>query len=103
MPDERDDAAENEEVQEAQRTLAAIPEYDWLTRSTQPWFSVSEIAPQMGVSKEAVRGWCERGEIQHATLYTQQVGWRMPRSGLLMFFAARVRAGEQRDGQQSAG
>ncbi len=95
MPDE---TVENEEIQAAQQALVAIPEYDWLTRSSQPWFTVAEVAPQMGVSKETVRGWCESGQIKHATLYQQQVGWRMPRSGLLVFFAQRVR-----DSQQNAG
>jgi hypothetical protein len=95
MPDE---ASDLEAIQEAQRLLATIPEYDWLTQSTQPWFTVAEVAPHMSVSKETVRGWCEAGQIKHATLYQQQVGWRMPRSGLALFFAERVR-----ERQQSAG
>lgn len=93
MPDEN-----SEEVQESQQTLEAIPEYDWLTRSEQQWFTVSEVAPHMAVSKETVRDWCETGQIKHATLYKQQVGWRMPRSGLMLFFAKRVREREQHVG-----
>lgn len=93
-----DDTGEIAEVQAAQLELATIPEYDWLTQSDEPWFTVAQVAPHMGVSKETVRGWCENGHIKHATLYQQQVGWRMPRSGLLLFFARRVR-----EGQQSAG
>ena len=101
MPD-RPDETDLEAIAEAQRLLASIPEYHWLTQSDQAWFTVAEVAPNMAVSKETVRGWCEAGQIKHATLYQQQVGWRMPRSGLLLFFAERVRE-RQQPGQQHAG
>lgn len=87
MPDD------SNEVRAAERVLHAIPEYDWLSRSGQQWYTVSEVAPQMAVSKEMVRAWCERGQIVGAVLYGQQIGWRMPRSGLLLFFAEIVHGG----------
>lgn len=89
MPDQ----SENAEVRAAEQQLQAIPEYDWIARSGQQWFTVSEVATAMAVGKEAVRGWCERGLIAGAVMYGQQIGWRMPRSGLLLYLADLVRSG----------
>lgn len=98
MPDKPDagsgnDAQEAQDVREATQALAPFPEYDWLTKSGTQWYTVAEVADQLAISKEAVRGWCERGLIVPANLYGQQIGWRLSRSGLLVFFARIVRGG----------
>lgn len=72
-------------------TLNAIPEYDWLTKSAQSWWTVAEVSLHTGVSHETVRSRCESGEIPGAIQYDRPVGWRMPRSGLLAFYAERYR------------
>lgn len=84
---------ETDEVREAERILQTTPEYDWLARSGQQWYTVAEVATAMAVSKNMVRSWCERGQIAGAVIYGQQIGWRLPRSGLLLFFAEIVRGG----------
>lgn len=84
---------EADAVREAERILQATPEYDWLARSGQQWYTVAEVATAVAVSKALVRAWCERGQIAGAVLYGQQIGWRLPRSGLLLFFAEIVRGG----------
>lgn len=91
MPD-----GENADVQEAERWLGAIPEYDWLTTSGQQWHTAAEVSEHIAVAKDAIRRWCERGQIAGAVLYGQQIGWRMPRSGLLLHFARMARGGAGR-------
>lgn len=93
MPDQPDDGISGEELREAEQTLGGIPEYAWLTQSGTQWYTVAEVAEAMNVGKDVVRRWCERGQIANAVMYGQQIGWRMPRSGLLLFFAEIVRGG----------
>jgi len=81
------------DVQRALSTLRPIPEYAWLVDSEQPWYSVSEVSERTGIGEGGVRGWCERGLIPGAVLYGRQQGWRMPRSGLLLYFASLQRGG----------
>ena len=81
MPDEAT-------IEAALRLLSEIPEYHWLTATTgRQWWSVSEVAAYMGVTDDTVRAWAKRGDIPGAVLYQQQVGWRLPRSGLAVYFA----------------
>lgn len=82
MPDE-------EELRVAEQQLAGFPEYDWLRLSNTLWWTVSEVAEHLGVGRDVVRAWCERHEVPGAVLYAPQVGWRMPRSGLVVFCAKR--------------
>lgn len=86
-----------EELQAAEARLAERPEYDWLVGDARKaWYQVAEVARGAGVSRDTVRNWCERGLIPGAVNY--DVGWRMPRSGLVEFFAR-----QQRGGTASAG
>ncbi len=77
----------DDEIREGEQVLAQFPEYRWLTSSGLQWWTVSEVADHLGVGKDVVRGWCERQEIPGAVLYGQQIGWRMPRSGLIVYCA----------------
>lgn len=80
---------------EALAILSAIPEYDWLTKSDTPWWTVEQVAAHSGVSKDVVRSRAESGEIPGAILYERPVGWRLPRSGLLAFYSERYRRQRQ--------
>jgi hypothetical protein len=80
----------DEELREAERVLAAYPEYRWLMGAdgvSKQWWSVADVAAQLDLTADVVRAWCQRGEIPGAVLYEKQVGWRMPRSGLVVYFA----------------
>lgn len=80
----------------AEALLDAIPEYHWLTRSDAPIWRVQQVAGPLGVTEHIVRNWCEGGLIRGAIKYdASQVGWRIPRSGLLVFLAARMQGGAQ--------
>jgi excisionase family DNA binding protein len=76
-----------EELAQAEATLRQWPEYDWLTRTDTQWFRIGEVADQLGMSRETVRAMCERRDIPGAVLYGQQLGWRVPRSGLMRHLA----------------
>jgi hypothetical protein len=77
-------------VEQAQEILTKIPEYAWLTASSELWFTTGEVAAALRTSPATVRSWCERGAIAGASDYGGRIGWRMPRSGLLLYFAATV-------------
>jgi hypothetical protein len=82
---------EDTEMQAALNELRSIPEFGWIVSDVKPWYTVSEVAELAGVSRDVVRGWIEQHLIRGATLYSAQVGWRMPRSGLAIHFAESVR------------
>jgi hypothetical protein len=75
----------------AEAMLRTIPEYDWLTKSNKLFWRSSEIAEIFGIDSRTVIEWCTSGLIEGATGFGEKLGWRMPRSGLLLFFAERVR------------
>lgn len=83
-----------EELQRAEALLALRPEFAWLTGNGATWFNVSEVANGSGVARPTVTAWCERGLIPGA-IYYEGVGWRMPRSGLLEYFAGLQRGQSQ--------
>lgn len=83
-----------EDLQRAEALLAARPEFAWLTGSKGVWFNVSQVAAGAGVARQTVDGWSERGLIPGA-IYYEGVGWRMPRSGLLEYFAGLQRGQAQ--------
>lgn len=106
MPDHPDDGTQginSEELRAAEQTLRAIPEYAWLAESGQQWYTVAEVAEAMSIGKDVIRRWCERGLIANAVMYGQQIGWRLPRSGLLLFFATIVRGGGRLNALNSDG
>jgi hypothetical protein len=75
-------------VEQAQAILARIPEYAWLTSGNEQWYSPGEVAAAMGINAATVRLWCDRGDVVGAINYGGRMGWKLPRSGLLLYFAA---------------
>lgn len=78
-------------VQEAEEILRGIPEYSWIVESDQSFWRTGDILQAMGISAGTIIQWCKDGLIDGATNFGGALGWRMPRSGLLLFFAARVK------------
>ncbi len=70
---------------EAEGILAQLPEFAWLTGNQKSWWTVAEVAENLGIGPSAVRGWAEQGLIPGAVLYSKQLGWRIPRSGLVQY------------------
>lgn len=75
-----------EELKAAESALAQRPEYGWLISTGAQWFNASEVSRGAGVSRNTVRDWCEGGKIPGALFYGPELGWRIPRSGLVEFF-----------------
>jgi hypothetical protein len=83
-------------MQEFERAVAARPEYAWVFAG-DGWFNVAEIARGLGVSRKIVTDWCRDSAFPGALYYGDNVGYRIPRSGLIEFLAKRL------SGQQNAG
>ena len=86
-----------EELQAAEQLLAQWPEYACLTdeRGAKSWYNVAEIARGAGVSRDTARDWCEKGAIPGAIYYGPDIGWRVPRSGLIEYLAGLQRRQHQ--------
>jgi hypothetical protein len=84
----------SDEVARAEAMLSRVPEFAPLVGDGRPFWKTGEVAGLLGVTDHIVRGWCESGQIRGATKYDQNVGWRIPRSGLLVFLATR-QSGQQ--------
>ncbi|HEX9413779.1 MAG TPA: helix-turn-helix domain-containing protein [Ktedonobacterales bacterium] len=82
-----------DDLAEAEAVLRQWPEYAWLTESGVQWYRVGDVADHLGMSRETMRAMCERGAIPGAVNYGQQLGWRIPRSGLLRYLAGLARGG----------
>jgi hypothetical protein len=80
-------------IADAEAILRPIPEYDWLVRSGKQFWKGSEIAEVFGIDSRKVAEWCAEGLIRGATEFGEKLGWRIPRSGLVLFFAERIRQG----------
>jgi len=73
---------------EALAYLNQYPEFDWLTKADkQKWFKIDEVSGPLQIGDGFVRNACDRGDIDGAINYGPGLGWRMPRRGLLLFFA----------------
>ena len=79
-----------EEWQQAETLLRRYPEYRPITESEKPFYTTSEAGDLLGLSDHVMRATCKRGEIHGAVEY-RGAGWRIPRSGLLVFCAQRLR------------
>lgn len=88
-----DEAMRRLRIAEAEAILRPIPEYDWLVRAGKQFWKGSEIAEVFGIDSRKVAEWCAAGLIVGATEFGEKLGWRIPRSGLLLFFAERVKLG----------
>lgn len=70
----------------ASRQLGRIPEYRWLFGEDAPdWWTTDLIAQHMGVSKKTVYTWAK--DIIGARPAEGKAGYRIPRSGLLIYLA----------------
>lgn len=72
----------------AETYLKQFPEFNWLTNADPDhWFKVNEVADPLRIGESFVRNAADRGEIDGAINYGPGLGWRLPRRGLLIFFA----------------
>lgn len=75
-----------EQLAQAESALRLRPEFTWLTGDLASWRNVSDVAAGAGVTRATVNKWCEEGLIPGA-IYYEGIGWRIPRSGLIEYFA----------------
>lgn len=87
----------DQNLQDAEKVLGQIPEYSWLVQSGQQWWTVAEVSEHLNVGRDVIRRWAEQGSIAGAVLYGVQLGWRLPRSGLILHLARLVRGGSAKD------
>lgn len=71
----------------AQKLLDVLPEYHWLTRNTQAWWTTTEVSKGLGVHISIVLGWLKNKQIPGAVEYPGK--WNIPKSALLIFLAKR--------------
>jgi Helix-turn-helix domain len=88
-----------EELQAAERFLSQRPEFAWLISSGKQWFNITDVANGSGVSRNTVRDWCQSAKLPGAVYYGPEIGWRIPRSGLIEYFSRTMRG----PGDQQAG
>lgn len=74
-------------LEEASTLLDGVPEYHWLTRNPQSWWSTTEVAKGLGINANIVLGWCKAKQIPGAVEYPGK--WSIPRSALVLFLAKR--------------
>jgi hypothetical protein len=76
-----------EELASAQRFVCSRPEYAWVCTHPDDFFTISDLARSMGLSRDSVRGIIESGAFPGAIKYTESISWRVPRSGLVEYYA----------------
>ncbi len=79
-------------IEEAEAILAPFPEYAVLRTSGRQFFTTTEIATQLRLSPSVVRRLCEDGSLSGAVFYDAFIGWRVPRSSVLIYVASAIRA-----------
>lgn len=84
------------------------PEDAWLFTG-QKWYRSSEVAEQLALSEDTVNRLADAGLIPGAILHGElgtgsrrRAGWRLPRSGLIVYMA-RIRRERMQRQQSSAG
>lgn len=75
--------------QEAEQLLSATPGYGWLINDTRMFWSPADLEPFLGISANTIRRWADSGLIPGAVDFGT-AGWRIPRSGLIIFLASRL-------------
>jgi len=78
----------------AEALLRTIPEYAWLTQSGRQIYTTAEVAEYLHIGVFAVRVRCQDGLFPGAIDYGIGIGWRIPRSGLILYLANRVQQGQ---------
>jgi len=84
-------------MDEREQRLHERPEHAWLFTPSDGWYNASQVARGLGLTRPTVAAMCKRGEIPGAIWYGDDIGWRMPRAGLIEFLVQRL------DSQQQAG
>lgn len=94
---------------EAYLRSLGYPEDAWLF-SGQKWYRTAEVAEEMAISEDTVNRLAEAGHIPGAVLHGElgsgsrrRTGWRLPRSGLIVYMARRRREQAQGRGRSFAG
>lgn len=79
-----------DDVATATEILSAIPEFGWLMalRGKQEWVPVAAIAEGYGQSRENVERLC--AVVPGAYIDDATSRWRIPWSGLVVYFARKV-------------
>ena len=88
-----------ETLEEAETYLRqkGVPEDAWVLNSGQLFYRVSEVEGKLfGLTGDAIRSLASSGQIPNAVQPSQQVGWRLPRSGIIYYIAQIRRTQEQR-------
>ncbi len=85
-----------EELAAAEAMLRERPEYAWVFASGLQWFTTSDISRGTGLAVNTVRKRCEQGEVPGAAWYGSDIGWRVPRSGLVEWLS-RTQQGDTRE------
>jgi len=76
--------------EEAEKILRPRAEYKWLTESGVQFWTVTDVAKNLNIGGNAIRVRCEDKTIKDAIFYGTQLGWRIPRSSLLVYLAELV-------------
>ncbi len=84
-------------MNEHEEMLRGRPEHAWLFTPNDGWYNATEVARGLGLTRKTVAEICKRGEIPGALWYGEDIGWRMPRAGVIEFIAQRLNS------QQNAG
>lgn len=84
-----------EQIAEAEARLAQRPEFRWLAEAPDTaWFNVTEAARHIGIAASTMRKLCERGDMPGSIYYGPDIGWRIPRSGLVEYLARAIGYGQ---------
>jgi predicted DNA-binding transcriptional regulator AlpA len=86
-----------EDFPEAQKFVCARPEFAWVCTHPDDFFTISDLSRYTGLSRETVRGLVENKAFPGAVRYSESIGWRIPRSGLVEYYAGQFgwRSGQQ--------
>lgn len=77
-----------DDVWRAEAILRRIPEFDWLTGNERQWFAVNRIVHGYAMANETVKRLAPK--VPGAMQYPGSGRWRIPRSGLMVYFARKV-------------
>src|SRR5262245_16017130 len=78
------------DLAQARQFVCSRPEYAWVCAHTDDFFTVSDLARYTGLSRESVRGLVENAAFPGAIRYSESIGWRIPRSGLIEYYARQL-------------
>lgn len=77
--------ADGDAAKDAQKYLSQFQEFDWMTKSGQQWYKIDEVSNGLALGEEALRRACVNGEFPGAQNYGPGIGWRIPRSSLILW------------------